>query len=377
MSKLDTALEEWVQSKIISPEQAKQIRDHEAARPENSWVLSGVYALGAIVIGIGIISLIAANWSSIPNFVKIIGDFVLLIIVAGLTVRAAVREKPIQYEAWLLGFLILVLASIGLISQVYHTGGKLFQALLFWSAITFVPMFASRRILVPFLWTAAFVGSLAYAAAESDALEMIFNDNYAAIAMTMPLLCITLAAITHRLTKAESRATAAFGFWALICGLTALAAAELREFVGHGLDFSTQAYTPAYILVATSTTAILLNRQYRKLPKILLITAIVSFLIPFHLPSHEMNSSLVHATLTVLTLGTTSLFLASIKARRLFQWFLFFLGLRFLILYFQAFGGLATTGFGLIVSGSLFIGMAVLWNKYRNPIAAWAERWAA
>ncbi len=161
MSKLDTALEEWVQSKIISPEQAKQIRDHEAARPENSWVLSGVYALGAIVIGIGIISLIAANWSSIPNFVKIIGDFVLLIIVAGLTVRAAVREKPIQYEAWLLGFLILVLASIGLISQVYHTGGKLFQALLFWSAITFVPMFASRRILVPFLWTAAFVGSLA------------------------------------------------------------------------------------------------------------------------------------------------------------------------------------------------------------------------
>ena len=90
-----------------------------------------------------------------------------------------------------------------------------------------------------------------------------------------------------------------------------------------------------------------------------------------------MNSPLVHATLTVLTLGATSLFLASIKERRLFQWFLFFLGLRFLILYFQAFGGLATTGFGLIISGSLFIGMAVLWNKYRNPIAAWAERWAA
>jgi hypothetical protein len=191
-----------------------------------------------------------------------------------------------------------------------------------------------------------------------------------------------LAAVTHRLSATKSHATAAFRIWALISGLLALAAAELREFVGHGLGYGLHSYIPAYILMATSVVATLLNRQYRKLQKILLLSAMGSFLIPFHLvpphlPNHEMNSSLVHATLTVLTLGATSLFLASIKERRLFQWFLFFLGLRFLVLYFQAFGGLATTGFGLIISGSLFIGMAVLWNKYRNPIAAWAERWAA
>lgn len=377
MAKLETALEEWVQNKIISPEQAKKIRDHEAARPEYSWVLSGVFALGVSIIGIGVISLIAANWTSIPNFAKIIGDFAILIVLAGITVRASARNKPLQYEAWLLSFLIFVLASIGLISQVYHTGGKLFQALLLWAAITFVPMFASRRFLVPFLWTAAFISSLAYAASESKALEMIFNDNYAAIATTLPLLCITLAAVTHRLSASKSPATAAFRIWALISGLLAVAAAELREFVGYGLDYGMHSYTPAYILMATSVVATLLNRQYRKLQKILLLSAMGSFLIPFHLTGHHSNSSLIYATLTILTLGLAALFLASVKERRLFQWFLFFLGLRFLILYFQAFGGLATTGVGLIIAGSLFIGMAILWNKYRNPIAAWTERWVS
>lgn len=108
----------------------------------------------------------------------------------------------------------------------------------------------------------------------------------------------------------------------------------------------------------------------------LLLVMLGAFLIPFHLPLLEVKASIAYATFTILVLGLMSVFLASLKERKLFQWFLFFLGMRFLVLYFQALGGLATTGVGLIISGGMVIGMAVLWNKYRTALAVWAERWA-
>jgi hypothetical protein len=70
-----------------------------------------------------------------------------------------------------------------------------------------------------------------------------------------------------------------------------------------------------------------------------------------------------------------AVFLASQKERKLFQWILFFMAVRFLVLYFQALGGLATTGGGLILSGGLIIGLTIIWNKYKTQVAIWTERW--
>ena len=36
-------------------------------------------------------------------------------------------------------------------------------------------------------------------------------------------------------------------------------------------------------------------------------------------------------------------------------------------------GGLAATGIGLIISGSLIIGLAWLWYKQRDKLRAWTE----
>ena len=51
---------------------------------------------------------------------------------------------------------------------------------------------------------------------------------------------------------------------------------------------------------------------------------------------------------------------ASQQERRFFQIILIFIGIKFVDLYFKALGGLATTGFGLIFSGILILGMALL-----------------
>ena len=83
----------------------------------------------------------------------------------------------------------------------------------------------------------------------------------------------------------------------------------------------------------------------------------------------------LNAAGTIFILGLFAIFLASEKRRALFQWLLFLVGARFLILYFQVIGNLAMTGIGLIISGLVVIGITVIWNKHRKTLAEKAEGW--
>ncbi len=375
MSRLEKDLKDWVAHGFVSQDQAKRIRDHEASKPESSWVLSGLLVLGAIIVGIGVISLIAANWNQIPDALKLVGDFVLLMVLAGWTLQTWESKKQIQFEVLLLSFLILCLASIGLISQIYHTGGDLYQALMLWAIISFAAASAARQMFVPFMWTAGFLSGVVFTALDSVALESIFHKNYQAVFMAVPLLCAGFTVVSKRLSG-EIGATRAFRYWTLIGGLVALVVAEVhdlwrRDYSSSGLT----PYLPGYFLAAFALLGIWQSLEYRKVQKILLILTLGIFLVPFHLPLLDVKSSVAYAAFTIIVLALFSVFLASLQERRMFQWFLSFLGLRFLILYFQALGGLATTGLGLIVSGGLVIGMAIFWNKYRAALAVWAEGW--
>jgi hypothetical protein len=46
-------------------------------------------------------------------------------------------------------------------------------------------------------------------------------------------------------------------------------------------------------------------------------------------------------------------------------------GLRFLIIYFQVLGDLATTALGLIVTGVAIVRISFLWFKKRSTIERW------
>ncbi len=374
MSKLEKGLKEWVALGLISSDQAARIRHHEAAKPEASWVLSGLLLLGAGIVGIGIISLIAANWNEIPDPVKLGGDFLLLTALAVATFRSWEAKKAIQFEALLLSFLILCLASIGLISQIYHTGGKLYQALLLWSLITFGAAIAARRTAVPFLWAGAFLTGLVFTALDSVALQPIFQRDYHAVFMAVPLLCAGLTVLSKGLAE-ESGPTRAFRSWTLIAGLLALVVAEFPELSRYKVGEGQTALVPGYVLGTVAAFGIWRSFGYRNIQKKLLLLTLGLFFIPFHLPRVGIEAPLTYAVLTIAVLSLVAIFLASLKERRLFQLFLSFLSLRFLVLYFQAFGGLATTGVGLIISGCLVIALAVLWNRYRTELAVWAERW--
>ena len=132
-------------------------------------------------------------------------------------------------------------------------------------------------------------------------------------------------------------------------------------------------FVPAYFFALITLAGILASSEYRNIQKILLGAAIFFFLIPFHFPLLQITEKIIYAANSVVTLGILAVFFASIRQRNLFQFFLTLVGLRFLILYFQALGGLAATGVGLIISGAVIIGVVTLWNKHRKAFAGWVE----
>ncbi len=375
MSKLEESLKEWLALGFLSADQAKKIQDHENAKPETSWILSGLLILGVIIVGIGLISLIAANWNLIPDLVKLGTDFLLLVSLALATVRAWAAKKHILFETLLLFFLLLCLASIGLISQIFHTGGELYQALLFWTLITAGAAMAARQILVPWLWTGAFLTGITFAALKSELLQTFFQQNSPAIFLCAPLLCVVAAFISKRYFG-EIAATRAFRAWILVGGGLALLSVEFFFSLPKQGVFSLTPFIPSYSLAIGTFVAIWRNPDYRTIQKILLFWTLGLYLIPFHLMAMGIVSSVAYAALTILILGFMAIFQASKQGSRLFHLLLFFVGMRFLILYFQALGGLALTGVGLIVSGGIVIGLTVLWHKYRVALSIWAERWA-
>jgi len=367
MSKIEDHLKEWTSLNFISVDQADIIRQHEAKKPESAWVLRSFLALGVLVISIGVISLIASNWSQIPDWLKISCDFILLISIGALIIKTFETEKFVFFEALLLFFMMLCLASIGLISQIYHTSGEFYQALLLWSLITFPLILASRQILVPLIWASAFfIGFL-----DWFSLSPIFEADISAVSMLAPLFCLSVTFISSSFEE-DSVLTSAFRLWTIFAGLTAIVFAET------GLQpaiYTLTPYIPSYFLAGFIVFAVLTNIKYKSLQKCLLLLTLAFFMISFNLSFVGINNYFMHAAITILELAFMSIFWASLNERLLFQGFVFLLGLRFLFIYFQAFGGLANTGFGLVIYGVLIIGLALLWNKYRTKLTDLVERW--
>jgi uncharacterized membrane protein len=375
MSKLDKALHEWTSLGFLSPDQASRIKAHEASKPESSWVLSGLLILGVLIIGIGVISLIAANWGQIPASVKLSVDFLMLATLVVLVLRSWESQKSIQFEVLLLFFLLLCMGSIGLISQVFHTGGKLYQALLFWSVITFGAALAARKMFIHLMWAGILLGGVAWAAMDSELTRSLFYRNSAAVFLMIPLLAAALT-VASKSFAGETSSTRSFRAWTLIWGLLGLSVIELRLDSPSLSSKQMMSYSIGYALAGVTALGIWTTSEYSRLQKLLLLSVLGLFLIPFHLHLIDANDKFAFAVFTIAILALMSLFLASLGKRVLFQCFLSLLGLRFLFLYFQALGGLGMTGVGLIVSGGVVIGMAVLWHRYRTSLAVWAERWA-
>ena len=342
-------LAEWSGQGLINREQARQIILYEESKSHSSWVIYGFLVLGASVVGLGIISLIAANWQGLSDEIKLLWDFLLLFFVAKGVYWAKIKDRPILFEALLVLFLILILASIGLIAQIFHTGGSPWQALLLWSFITAPVAATSRRALVPFVWTGGFVSALVDSSIQSH--------PPLAFMLAIPIIFI-LRMICQRMGGRPGQIQA-LNVWILIFFIISLLVAETYR----DTPPSTLAFVPGYVLMAFMAWCIYRKHEYSTPSLYALLSAMVLYLIPFHIPLLT-DDSLVYALGTLAVLIAATIFFSSIQSKRLFHIFLVMTGVRFLVLYFQALGGLAMTGWGLIIGGFLIILMVMAWRRW-------------
>lgn len=378
MPPLAKRLDEWVQADLLTAEQASAILAFEEARPGAHWALIGVMALGALVVGIGVISVVAANWQSIPDGVKLLVDFALLVLLAYQIWRLPESASPLWREGLLLVYALLSLASIGLIGQIYHADGPLDQTLLFWCAMVLPPALLTRHPPLPWGWSGillAALGSLLITSAGID-LFPAEEDRLVMVGLALPLLAALLAVLCGRAALTVHFA-AAFRHWAWVSGVGGVLLLDIiLSLEPSALSNQPLLLLPGVVLGLLLLIGLLARRDLSMLARALLAGALTLYLLRLPLGQLTGGGELAAALLTLSFLTLTALYLGLQRERKAFQVILLLMGLRFFKVYLVAFGGLLATGLGLIVTGLLILGVVHLWWKHRQQWILWVEKLA-
>ena len=132
-------LPELVQAQVITEDTAQRIKDYYQNQPSQSanrlFIVFGI--LGSLLIGMGIVLILAHNWDDLSKVVKLTVGFLPLLIGQGAT--AYVLLKKPEARAWreaTATFLFFAIAiSISIVSQVYNIEGDLGGFLFIWMCL--------------------------------------------------------------------------------------------------------------------------------------------------------------------------------------------------------------------------------------------------
>lgn len=127
---IETESPAWVAEGLISEAQRRQLL---ARYPEEQQALGLLPLLGGLLLGLGILSLVAANWQTLPELVR------LAILLATLLAAYGAGELALRRGQRPLGIALLGVgllsfgAGIVLTGQMYHLVSHSVRALLVWA----------------------------------------------------------------------------------------------------------------------------------------------------------------------------------------------------------------------------------------------------
>lgn len=186
--RLHQELPRWVEEGLIPGDAAERLRERypAPARRETS-ALTALYVLGALMIGGGVLSLVAWNWETLAAGWKV------ALLGTGLAVVHAVGYRLWRFEPRTqLGHGLLVLASVlfgatvGLIVQIFHLDTSWYDVLGIWAAGSLVAAWAYRSLPTALL-------AVALAAVWGFAAVEKVTVGYPAIPWGIALLFLPLA----------------------------------------------------------------------------------------------------------------------------------------------------------------------------------------
>jgi len=375
---LERKLERWQQAGLIDQATRARIEafEHGQRRPI---VLYALAVLGAGTVALGIVSIIAANWDAIPGTVKLACDLLLGAALAAATYVGASRERTLTTEILATIFYGFTLASLALVGQVYQLDTPTYQALLIWSAATLPLVLLGRS---RYLAALALAGLVTTHAVSLEALfEYLERDAglsaaaernlMASIAFASPLLYLPLARIPWLVRqRPEYSQTVTVLAWAALL----LAGFGLQFLWYERIDRETLDWALLVCLALTAALAAALPRLYPGLPApvhraLRAIFAFCWFTLAAGTSFERPSLDFAGALLQVVWLGLFAWAAIALGRPRLFNALTALIALRILVIYFEVFGSLLSTGFGLISGGILTLLMAWLWRRKTQALA--------
>ncbi len=151
-------LEELVAASIISEETSDKIAQYYATKNGGGGhrLIIAFSILGALLVGMGVILIIAHNWDDLSKITKSILAFLPLGIAQLLCIYAFLKKK--ESVAWREGSSILLVFAVGaciaLISQIYNIKGELSGFLLTWTLLVLPLIYVMRSSFTSILYLA-------------------------------------------------------------------------------------------------------------------------------------------------------------------------------------------------------------------------------
>lgn len=149
-------LQELEKAGVISKDTATRIESYYKGRNDTStnklFLVFGV--LGAILVGLGIILIIAHNWDELPRGLKTGAAFLPLLVGQALCSFTLLKkhQNVVWKESSAVFLFFAVGASIALISQIYNIPGDLSSYLLTWMILTLPLVYVMRSSMVSLLY---------------------------------------------------------------------------------------------------------------------------------------------------------------------------------------------------------------------------------
>ncbi len=134
-AKFEKELQHLVSNNVISEAVSKNISEYYASQkidsPNKLFTIFGV--LGSVLVGLGIVLILAHNWDGFSRTVKTIWAFIPLVIGQLFTGFVILKKKSAAWKETAAAFLFFAIgASISLVSQIYNIPGSMPSFLLTW-----------------------------------------------------------------------------------------------------------------------------------------------------------------------------------------------------------------------------------------------------
>lgn len=364
----------WQAAGLIDAAAVQRILSWEVGRRRPVW-LWAVAGMGSLAVALGVMAIVGANWEGIPDGLKLGVDLALnaLCAVAVFVSWRHGRIWPREVAALLL--FSLVLSGIAVIGQVYQLQSDAWRALALWLALStpFLALTALTR-LTGILWALAAVTTWFMAAdpvfRALVRLGVLEQHRYTwDSAFFVPLQAylaacglIVIAAVRNLWPPARHQADQLLklGIAGLIAACSLVAGFDWLA-RGDGAPLGPIALAGVATLAAGGAFWHGRTPAERRLGALILGASFLVWTAALLTGGLEPRAEeVVHALLFIVYWVVLGAMAARAGWRGLFGLAFTVIGLRLLVLYFEAIGGLTATGLGLLGGGLLCLLLAAV-----------------